>query len=220
MFVMAFLLINKRHYAFDVIPQMQMLKFDFVGHDQLILHEHDLRRGKNDFAFLQVPSVRDAFMARVSEIVDAADFDLCATIIDKEKWRQKRRHLLGDPYENAVEICLESAANALVARGEAETEVTVVFEARGKNEDRQLELEFHRMVTAKFRLATGVLSRVVHQFKWNPLFVDKRSNSTGLQLADLFARPLGLAFLRPDQPNRAAQLLQNKMKRFPPKSYP
>jgi hypothetical protein len=39
------------------------------------------------------------------------------------------------------------------------------------------------------------------------LFADKKVMSTGLQLADLVARPIGLHTLRPEQPNKAFDVL-------------
>ena len=42
------------------------------------------------------------------------------------------------------------------------------------------------------------------------IFGDKRVNSSGLQLADLVARPIGLSVLRPAQPNRAFEMLKRK----------
>ena len=41
-------------------------------------------------------------------------------------------------------------------------------------------------------------------------FLDKKVNSTGLQLADLVARPIGLHSFKPDQPNRAFEIINNK----------
>ena len=46
----------------------------------------------------------------------------------------------------------------------------------------------------------------------------KKANSTGLQLADLVARPIGLHALHPEQPNRAFESLKPKitlLKTFP-----
>jgi hypothetical protein len=43
--------------------------------------------------------------------------------------------------------------------------------------------------------------------------VPKTANSAGLQLADLIARPIGLHHLRPNQPNRAFEIIQSKLHR-------
>jgi len=45
--------------------------------------------------------------------------------------------------------------------------------------------------------------------------IPKSSNSVGLQLADLMARPVGLHHIRPDQPNRAFDVVQQKFRRSP-----
>jgi len=42
------------------------------------------------------------------------------------------------------------------------------------------------------------------------LFADKKVMSSGLQLADLVARPIGLDFLRPNQENKAFKVLKKK----------
>jgi len=36
-------------------------------------------------------------------------------------------------------------------------------------------------------------------------------NSTGMQIADLTARPLGLKIIRPDQPNKAFETIEKKL---------
>ena len=50
--------------------------------------------------------------------------------------------------------------------------------------------------------------------KFKILFVQKNHNSTGLQLADLLARPIGLNILKPNQQNRAVKIF---LKKYHPK---
>ena len=42
------------------------------------------------------------------------------------------------------------------------------------------------------------------------IFSDKKVMSSGLQLADLVARPIGLNLLKPEQPNIAFNILKKK----------
>ena len=56
-FVLNCVLIAKDAYARRLVPSMQTLKFETVGHDQLILHERDIRRQQNDFAFHAAESI-------------------------------------------------------------------------------------------------------------------------------------------------------------------
>lgn len=43
----------------------------------------------------------------------------------------------------------------------------------------------------------------------------KKTNSTGLQLADMVARPIGLHVLKPSQSNRAVDIILTKLRRSP-----
>jgi hypothetical protein len=122
------------------------------------------------------------------------------------------------PYEIALVFYMEAAANALLKKGERNVQVNGVFEARGPAEDKHLELEFRRISSCAPSL--GRADPAMKEFEWEPMFVDKRANSTGLQIADLAARPLGLSYLRPSQPNRAAEILRAKMEFPHPKCFP
>ena len=77
------------------------------------------------------------------------------------------------------------------------------MERRGKNEDDELELEFRRICDGANYQGERLNFEVV--------FADKKSNSAGLQLADLVARPIGLSVLRPGQPNRAFDAVKSKL---------
>lgn len=217
-FVLVFLLVRKAHYSLNVVPMVQQLKFDFVGHDQLILHERDIRRQSGEFAFLQVSEARRVeFMDRLTSIIEAVDVQFCCAIIDKRKLAAKYPDPWS-PYDLALTFCVEKAAKTLSDAGEDGTEVNVIFEARGAREDHHLELEFRRIAGGQPRI--GKALQVIQRFNWVPMFVDKRSNSTGLQLADLAARPLGLSYMRPTQGNRAVEVLRRKMVFPHPKCFP
>ena len=217
-FVLNCILVEKQTYADAVVPALQRLKFDFVGHDQLILHERDIRRQQNGFAFLQVDPVRRAeFIERINEAVTNADVTLVAAIIDKIRLAQRYANPWS-PYDIALHFCMETLLGRLVALGQTGHLVHVVFESRGKREDRELELAFRRI--ASNQANWGYKQPDFTQLQWEPLFVDKRSNSSGLQLADLMARPIGLKVLRPLQPNRAFELLQPKLRHGGLKPFP
>lgn len=217
-FVLVFMIVDKAVYVDRIVPSIQRLKFDFVGHDQLILHERDIRRQAGSFSFLQVSAdLRQRFLQRLNEIVEAADIKLACAIIDKRKLRERYTNPWS-PYDIALTFCMEKSAKFINGHGESDTEVNVIFEARGRTEDNHLELEFLRIASGKPRIGRAL--PVVSGFKWIPRFVDKRSNSAGLQLADLAARPIGLGHLRPDQPNRARDVLWPKLAFPHPKIFP
>ncbi|MEI7728865.1 MAG: hypothetical protein WCO56_04810 [Verrucomicrobiota bacterium] len=49
------------------------------------------------------------------------------------------------------------------------------------------------------------------QVPFRLVIADKRTNSEGLQLADMVARPVALSVLRPGQPNQAFEILRSKL---------
>ncbi len=87
--------------------------------------------------------------------------------------------------------------------------VHVIFESRGRKEDRELELEFRRIAANDGSPGPG--RQDFGLFDFQPVFVPKAANSVGLQLADLTARPIALSQLRPNQPNRAFEIVRPKM---------
>jgi hypothetical protein len=208
-FVLNTVLVRKAAYAADIVPRLQRLKFAAVGHDQLILHERDIRRQQNDFAFLQVgQGTREAFIAGVNAIVAEAEFEIIAAVIDKVRL-VARYAAPWSPYELALHFCLEKLLGRLLALDQEGRTVHVIFESRGKREDRELELHFRRIVANEVQW--GNQRPDFTRLQWAPIFVDKKSNSSGLQLADLMARPIGLKALRPTQENRAFDILRPKL---------
>lgn len=210
-FVLACVLISKDHYADVIVPRLQRLKFKFVGHDQLILHERDIRRQQNDFAFLQTgEAVREAFIDGVNSLVATADVDVIAAVIDKQRLKARYTHPWS-PYEIALHFCMETLLSRLRELEQEARLIHVLFESRGRTEDVALELHFRRI--ANNEANWGYVRPDFLGCQWEPRFIDKRSNSSGLQLADLFARPIGLRVLRPTQPNRAFDLIRPKLAR-------
>lgn len=197
-FVLAFCLFEKERYAAECAPEMIRLKFEHVGHDQIVLHEREILKQQPPFDFLLDYKRNAAFMADLSGLVAEAPFTLFAVVIEKcDLDGPTPEH----PYHIALRLGLEQ-----IHRHLAETvgcdggTLHLVFEQRGRLEDRDLELEFRRLCSDP---ETG-------GYPFWFVVADKRGNSTGLQLADLVARPVGLRLLRPDQKNRTWDVLHPK----------
>lgn len=201
LFVLSFCIFPVKAYVEVVTPAIRALKFDFFGHDLAILHEHDIRKKKGAFSQLN-KEAREAFLNRLTDIIAATDMTLIAVVIDKLKHKSKYA-APEHPYHLAMQFGLERVADFLAIHGQLDRETTVICEARGPKEDAALELEFRRVCDGANR------SKKSYPFKI--LIADKKTNSEGLQLADLTARPAGLAVLRPDQPNRAWDVLKEKL---------
>ena len=200
-FVLALCVFHKRHYSEKIIPAVEKLKFNYFGHDSVVLHENEIRKQKGAFAFLNDRGVRAEFMEQVSSIMEASNFILIACVVDKT--RLSRNEGSGsNPYHIALGICLD-ALHAFLAEKQQDSCMThVVVECRGKKEDAELELEFRRICDGDNALGRHLPFDIV--------FADKKTNLAGLQLADLVARPVGVNYLRPSQENKAFDLMKMK----------
>lgn len=203
MFVLAFCIFRKTEYVAQVVPVFQSLKFKYFGHDLVVLHEHEMRKQEGPFRILLDRARREAFLTDLNGIVAAAPFTVVAAVIDKGRLKSQYARP-ENPYHLAVEFCLERLKYFLTDVRAPAGQVHVVFESRGRREDTELELEFRRVCANNLSGSP---------FPFEPVFASKGSNSTGLQLADLIARPIGRHVLSPEQPNRAYDIIATKLRR-------
>lgn len=201
-FVLAFCILPTAAYVEQITPAVRRLKCQLFGHDLVILHEHDIRKKTGPFARLG-KDARDALMAGLTDIIQAAPMTLVAVVIDKV--RHKAKYMSPEhPYHLALKYGLERVHHFLKLQGQGERRTAVVCEARGLKEDKEMELAFRRVCCGD--------NRGRRPYALDIVIADKRTNSQeGLQLADLVARPAGLHVLRPDQPNRAWDVLAAKL---------
>ena len=215
-FALVFCMVEKNDYVNRIVPAFQKLKLDFWGHDQIILHEHDIRKEKSAFGILRTNrEMRESFYLRLNVIIEEAPFEIVAAVIDKESLLTRYSEPF-NPYELSMLICMERMLAKLIQLEQPEKIAHILVESRGAKEDRELELEFRRICDNKARW--GYKSADFSKKHFELIFVDKRSNSSGLQLADLVARPIALNCLRPEQPNRAFNIIKGKalqIKKFP-----
>jgi hypothetical protein len=204
LFVLAFCVFPKTAYIRQVVPDLQAFKFDHFGHDMAVLHEHEIRKREGDFSFLMLAERRERFLAGLNQIIVAAPFTIIAAVVHKQLHKDFCK-TPGNPYHLAMTFGLEQLHQFLASKGQAGTTTHVVFEARGKREDNEMELEFRRV-------CDGANARREH-LPFVAIIVPKSCNSVGLQLADLVARPVGRHVLDPKQPNRAWDMLEPKIYR-------
>lgn len=205
-FVLAFCIFHIPTYVGQIVPDVERLKFKYFGHDMVVLHEMDIRKSKPPFEILRDATVRTEFMADLNALLTNAPFAVTASVILKEEYRARRGESV-NPYHVALEFGLERVFLHLQTLGQRGRPTRVIFESRGKKEDADLELEFRRIMdrTAMQGMASTL----------DFLCVSKQANSSGLQVADMVARPIGLHVLRPDQSNRAWDIIYPKLRKSP-----
>ena len=201
LFALAFCVFPKAAYTNEVTPALRRLKLITFGHDLVVLHEHDIRKKAGAFAMMS-REPREAFLDALSRVIEAAPFTLVAVVIDKRGLRLENA-ATANPYHLALQFGLERVFRLLLKRGQVARLTHFIVEARGKREDTELELEFRRICEGGNGLGQTLPFRLV--------MADKRTNSEGLQIADMVARPVALSVLRPGQPNRAMAILDGKL---------
>jgi hypothetical protein len=204
-FVLAFCLFRKDDYVRHVTPAIQDLKFRWWGHDTIVLHEREMYRKEPPFTFLGNPMIGGAFMSHLSRLIEEAPMTVIAAVIRKDRLV----HRYGspkNPYVLALLFCMERAREYLDdIAADPFGKTHLVCEARGAREDRELAEEFRQISTEG-----GILRRTPIR-GFDIVFSHKRSNSPGLQLADLIARPIGLHVQNPEQLNRAFVVIAPKI---------
>ena len=128
--------------------------------------------------------------------------EIIAVVIDKPALTT-RLTSPASPYDLAMETCLDMLQRHLIQHGQVSRITPIVVECRGRREDRELELAFRRVC--------GGANASKESCPFQLIMAPKSSNSAGLQLADLMARPVGIHHLRPHQPNYAYDIVAKKI---------
>lgn len=199
-FVLAFCIFSKNNYAHQVVSDVEDLKFKYFGHDMVILHEREILKSMGAFKHFN-KEMQNNLLNDLSILIEKNNFILVSCVIHKQKLLDKYTSP-ENPYYLAMRFGLERVYNFLQERQQKNRKTFFVFEQRGLNEDKDLELEFRRV-------CDGQNAHKI-SYPFEIIMASKKVNSTGLQFADLVARPIGNHILKPEQPNRAFEILKHK----------
>ena len=205
-FVLVFCIFHKEEYINRTTIDLARFKMQFWGHSEVVLHEHDIRKPKNEFTILFNVSVRQNFMSGLNQLIRNTSFTMVASVIDKKRLLNQYVKP-ANPYEISLSFGLERVYRHLSDIGQSDKQTPVIVEKRGKREDEELELSFRRI-----RDGANYLNQ---KLPYDLVMIDKKANSTGLQIADLTARPIGIKTLRPKQVNRAYDIILQKFRKSP-----
>jgi len=198
MFVLAFCLFRKEEYVATVCPAVQRFKLAHFGHDLVVLHEKEIVRHTGPFVKLINAERRAAFFLDLNTLMTAVPVTLIVVAVDKRTIPVTSAHI----YHLAMACGLERVGRFLEQQGQSERLTHVIFESRGRTEDLVLAQEFARLTEDRTSRCGLVPLDLV--------MCPKLAHATGLQVADLIARPIGRHLLNAAQPNRAYDILQAK----------
>jgi hypothetical protein len=216
-----FCMFEKDYYLHEAIPRFNRLKMNYWGCDNIVLHESDLRKPDR----IKNPAIRSkyehlkgerrrAFMDDLSHLMSEIEFLCFCVVIDKPKVPNTYQSF--DPYDIGLSRGFRQIRNYFKNNheGELEKELHIIFESRGLTEDKSLRDAYNQI-----RLRGSLLGKAaVSDFENFRLeLMDKKCNSTGLQIADLTARPIGNHYLHTSgqksaTDQRAAKILLKKLR--------
>lgn len=203
-FAIALLICEHDCYVNEIVPRVNRLKFELVGHEGVILHSRDIRKAQGDFGFLTDPAKRQPFHDRINDIMANCAYTIIAVAIRKDRHAAQYRYP-ANPYDLALLFGLERLVSVL--EGARQEEVVIVAEKRGEREDREVYTAFQRITTAGSEFVDGARFRAI---KWTLRFLPKSMNIVGTQMADLAAYPIARYVLDKTKPNPAFDIVRKK----------
>jgi hypothetical protein len=205
LFVLCFCIFKKSTYSSNIIGKLNEIKFKYFGHDSVVMHSHDIRKKNREFSILNDRTKESEFISDINEFIKNSDFKIISSVIDKTKLK-RRYSVPSNPYFLSLEFCLERLYKYLLQLNQIHLSTHIIVEARGKKEDDELELVFRRTID----LGTEYMPK---HLPFEIQIAHKKTISTGMEIADLVAHPIGRKILKPEQSNRAFDLFEDKILR-------
>ena len=124
-------------------------------------------------------------------------------IIDKNKLTTKYE-TPKNPYDISLKFLIERLYLFLREKNQINKTTHIIVEARGRKEDEELKKEFQNIINNNY-------FKTILPFEL--IIANKQINSDGMQLANLIARPIGRKYLKPDQNNKAFEIIKSKFRK-------
>jgi hypothetical protein len=183
--------------------------------DPVVLHREDIINKRRVFKVLQDEVKRAAFDKDLLDIIEEANFCVVAVVIDKMTMRSAFGEVAAHPYHVGLGFLLQRFAGYL---NHINRIGDVMAEARGGKEDLLLQESYTRVYTHGI---WGVTSGAYFQSALSSRQLKlrgKKTNISGLQLADLIGHPTKMWVLRyygivQDEPAPFAGRLMNLVER-------
>jgi hypothetical protein len=180
-FALTFCAFSKRDYINHVTRQIKSFKFAYWGHETVVLHGKKIRRKDEDFVFLRNKTLQEQFLSDLTLTIRTIPFTIISTEVDK-------RHLQDidcahpDLYDLFFEITLKKIYLFLEEKQQQGKVTHLVIESRTFHDNQILARAFQRILEENKEQQDAYPVQLV--------FVDKRTNCLGLQVADLVAYPI------------------------------
>jgi hypothetical protein len=195
-FVLSFILINKQEYVNKLLPKFCELKLKYFNHTHIVFHERDIRKATGCFDILLNSDIRESFLKDMNKLINSIDFYMIGCAVNRNKYDDKNLYSFLAKNSLSALTCFLQKDSGLGYISSDTAKTPIIFESRGKKEDKTLLEELNKDCQSDF---------------FDIMFSNKSSNGFGIQLADLTARPIGRFLINNKQKNRAYEVLKDKL---------
>lgn len=196
-FCLAGVVIKDSEYN-EIKAQINKIKIDIFGDENVILHEADIRTPKNitkaDAMSILVKDtmskgkIKKKYFDRVVEFFKANEFTVLSASLHQNNVAQTYPGHR-DKYFMALQIIMENFTHFLI---ENKAKGKIVIESRMSESDTNLDDQLYTHFT-QLRCITGTLfyeSSVISKYIRSITFIEKSQNEIGLQIADMIPNAL------------------------------
>jgi len=183
------LVIRQDLHDSDTTKQLNTLKADVFGKENIVLHRREIMDAKGDFAVLRNADIRIKFNAQFAALVGRLSRPAFTVSIDKQEHLEKYKVWQFSPYHYALTCLLERFVLWLHYSGKVGD---VMGEARGPKHDAQLRRAFRFFYKNGTTVRKEVIQKrlISRELRLQP----KQANIAALQIADLLAHPAHRAY--------------------------
>lgn len=190
-FCLCGIVVSKDIYQ-DLDRRWKAWKAEYLGDPNVVVHEPDIRSKRGKFRGSSKDHAAEIEKS-LNQFLDEINLQCIASVVDFRCFEQLYPNSVVDDflprscYLMSIDFVLERFLHFLQSRGNGAQGI-VVAESRGLREDAQVHAEFIRLHLE----GTQFVSDSSFRYHLRPYieFFRKSRNNTGLQIADLAARPL------------------------------
>lgn len=197
---------DENYYQKTVIEKINRLKVNYFKTTDIILHSRDIRKQEHKaFLVLRNKELREKFYKDLNCLISELYTTIIASIIDKNRLKEQYGNNSTNPYYLSLGFIMERFVIFLREKGGCGT---MIIESRNQIDNDLLYLAFSKiMLQGAGFMKSGEFQQRIKDL----IFIPKKANEVGTQLADLIVYPVATHIL-PNRDKRAFSVIKNKIR--------
>lgn len=197
---------EEKYYKEEVTKKINELKNKYFNSTEVILHSRDIRKQETKpFLALRKKEIRENFYKDLNNLIINLYLTIISSVINKHKLKEQYGNHSDNPYYLSLGFIMERYAIFLREKGEVGS---IMIESRTSADNNLLYLAYSKTMLQ----GTGFMKANEFRERIKDLvFISKKENEIGTQLADLIAYPIATHIL-PNRDKRAFEIIKPKIR--------